>query len=171
MDYSERYDYIDKKYSQLSYYDVFIEFKTKCQKLYDERKNYVFCLRSIPNEYDSLDEGMVDSLVSHFNRNLQKLDILKDKWNFYKYEYNHKFNQDFKEELQQSYVRMEMNPSRIITFMEQTNTEFEDIDFNQFGQISYQNQPETILEEKDYNLEYYENMNDTEFDIFMKREY
>ena len=180
-------------YSTKTPYDIYIEYKSKCIKLYEERKNIVFSLRSFENDYDDIFECSVNYLLYQFQKNLEQILDLKSEWRLYINEKNHKYN-DFNTELKNISLQIAMHPSNIERFMKENNIEFTDIPFNDLfsyfddtnndtnddtnndtnnddKEFEYTMNDTNILEEEDFYLDYYENMNEDEFREFMERVY
>ena len=174
---------MSEDYSTKTPYYIYIEYKSKCIKLYEDRKGIVFNLRSFENDYDDIFEGSVNSLLYQFQKNLEQILDLKSEWRLYINGKNHKYNNDFKTELKNISLQIAMHPSNIERFMNENNIEFTDIPFDDlfsyFDDTNNTNNTNNtndedkiyetnILEEEDFYLDYYENMNEDEFREFME---
>jgi hypothetical protein len=167
-----------KDYSMKTPYDIYIEYKSECIKLYEERKNIVFSLRSFENDYDEIFDCSVNYLLYQFRKNLEQIQDLKSEWLLYITGKNHKYNNDFKAELKNISLKIAMHPSNIERFMKENNIEFTDIPFNDLfsyfdddEELEYTMNNTNILEEEDFYLDYYEDMNEDEFRKFMELVY
>lgn len=171
---------INEDYLSKTPYDIYIEFKNKCKELYEERKNYVYCLRSYPNDYDSIDEQSVNILLYRFTKNLEQLDKLKNDWENYVYEKKKKYD-IFERELKYEHLKREMHPSKILKFLVDNDLSFEEISLTDlYGEYidniknpynDDSSEEINILEEEDFEYDYYENMTDEEFQNFMNQKY